>query len=118
MAQGFLQQLAIAERKLAAEEINKKSGERHHAQAAELNRDENHDLPEERESRAGIDHGQSGHADGGGDGEERVDEAYRLMMRNRKHEHERGDNDGAGKTKNENARRTESALEPLREGEG
>ena len=117
MAQGFLQQLAIAERELAAEEINKKSGEGHHAQAAKLNRHENHDLPKERERRAGIDHGQTGHADGGGDGEERVDETYRLVMRDREHEQERGDSDSAGKTENKNARRTESALELLREGD-
>ncbi len=55
--------------------INKKGGNGHKTESADLNQDQKHDLTEQGQAYPDVDHAETGYAHGGGCGEERVEKS-------------------------------------------
>ena len=89
----------VAERRTVAEREQDERRRHHYAEAAELNQEQDHALPEPREPGARVHNDQAGHAHGRRRREERVDERNRLGRRERESQEERADDDGNDKAK-------------------
>ena len=108
-AGGFLQGAALHQRDPSAGQKRKGGGNGDHAQAADLDQQQDHALPKGRPVAAGVLHGKAGHAQGRGGGEQCLGKRRKAARpgRNGQHQKQCTQKINSGKPRNDHLKRGE-----------